>query len=656
MEPKNSSNFKLLFSDHEELNITEISNSYTIQLIEEKRRLKKKLNLQYYFDSYDLVNLIQGAMAYETNMGFDYARYQQDHLQNLIYSFVFLKLYLPAPIKMLEPHKIEFFNKIYRHSIDLKSPKNQEENKGVVNDVLYLLDRGTNNFQLGQIASNIDSYVNDLVQSSPELLRIDFLLKEFPFWKGRLKYLQDNEIIELSAVKSEFEEIKDDELFRVINSGFEQARPGRIANNFYDSLAFYHLQELLNKYNEDSTNNPLPVFFASSPVVRRAIEIIRNENPFLFSYEIKDIDINGSHLIPIVRDALYFVLEPIFTVNDGTEVFFKNLQDSRPLIRKLIQEEYSSLVEKSGKLENNFNKTKRRFEESIREIIEIKLTQEIWIKNKAYESLAKDLKDLMDLTDFDLKEVEEKIDAQLIGILQSAQYSLERSRQLGAILGAYRSVDKDVEKILRQNFLSSSINIYRDFALIRFGIDQRKLPQLQQLTEALIEDSLDSTSPALYNILSSLSTKIDNPQKAERFLQGIVVSWLLEKYNLIIELCSQIDPLDMQNRYETALIYAGAYIACYRNKKGVEETQKIINCILSKKDQNYKVWIGIAYLYYRMLEIENNKYREIPEMNSKNWESIINEEYYNKFFINGALLFIKKAYNFIKEKRGRRRG
>lgn len=635
-----------------DISVNDISDSYFIQLVEEKlrNRAENPLRLQYFFDSYDIINMIQGAMTYADviNTGFNYSRYDQDRLQNLVYAFAFQGLY-DSPIKMLEPHKIEFFNKVYNHSYDLKLPENQDAYRDLLQEVLYLLDRKSDNIFNSPNISNIDDYVQNLIQKSPEVLRVNFLLKGFISWKRRLKFLQGEQIIALESVQSELVEIDDVDLFRLINSGFKNARPEGTNNNFHDSLAFYHLQKLLENYKDDPKQT-LPIFFSSTPAVRNAINHIRGEDPSLFSYELNLNESEDLQRIPIVRDPLFFVLEPIFTVNDRTEVFFESLKKSRPLILTLIQEEFSQVIDQYGDLGDNFRKAKHKFENSIREIIEVKLTQEIWLKKKAYEGFVEELKKMISWSEQELEAVEKEIDSQLTSILGKAKYSLERSRQLSAIIRSFRSVEKDVELILRQNSIVAELDIFRDFALVKFGLDKRKLPRLQDLVDILIVDAVNETTPALYNILSSLSTKVDSSKKAERFLQGIVIAWLLKKHNLVIELCCQISPSDIQNRYETALIYAASIIARRRNKNGIEETLKIIHCILKKKNQNYKVWIGIAYLYYRVWEVKNNQNRQIPEMNAKKWEQIQKEAFYEEYLQKGAFFYTKKAYNFLRAK------
>lgn len=632
--------------------INEISQSYFIQLVEEKRRADKvnPLKLQYYFDSYDMINLIEGGLAYVTNMGyFDRNKYRKDRLQNLVYAFAFQKLYHP-PIKMLEPHKVEFFNIIYNHSYNLKSPMNKEDNKDILEEIFYQPSEDGPFIFDSASKQEINDKVYDLIEKSPEILRINFLIRDYMSWKKRLKFLQSEKIITLDEVNNELKEIEDTDLFQLINAGFEEARPGGMNNNFYDSLAFYHLQKMLENFN-DNPNQELPVFFSSTPVVRKAVEYIRSENPTLFSYELQTEDNKAPQRIPIVRDSLFFVLEPIFTIDDRTESFFNELKESRPLIRAIIDEEYRSIFDQGegAGLNQNFKKAKRKFENNIKEIVEVKLTQEIWLKQKAYEGLIEQVKEMISWSDEDLEAFEKEIDKQLTGILQNAKNSLERSRHLSAIIRAFRTVEKDVDIILRQNSIVADLDIFRDFALIKFGIDKRKIPQLDNLTEALINDNLEGTTPAIYNILSSLSTKINSPRKAERFLQGIAVAWILRKYTLITELCSQISNTDIQNRYETALIYAASIINIKRNRKGIEETIDIIRCVLEKNELNYKVWIGVAYIYYRIWEVVNNKYRETPEMSPKYWDTLFKDDDYQQYITDGAIHYIKKSLTYLKD-------
>ena len=627
-------------------NINEIINSYTIQLIEERKRKDNELELQYYFDSRDMVNIIQGAFSYVTNNSFNSIQYKKDRYQNLVYGFAYQGIYKPTPIKMLSPHKIEFINQLYPYPSSLKF-HSIEDFQDVVNDVLYLLDGKIDTLNFDIKSSNLNDKVLSLIHNSTELFRMNYLLRNNGKWKARLEHIITNDIFSLVPFNEEFPEIVDDNLFKTISTGFEKARPTGGKNNFYDSLAFYQLQEMLDKHENDKSI-PLPVFYASSSTINRAIKIIQNIDNRLFSYKSDEI----RERIPIVRDAMFFVLEPIFTLNDSTEEYFNDLRKYQPIIRSIMDTEYSKAFSNNRGIKDDFRRSKQRFRNNIRELIDVRFTQEIWIKNKIHENLVDEIKTIMSSAENYSPEIEEEIQKQLDKILKDAHENLERSRLLGLITDSFRTIERDVNLVFRQNSLIGGLDVFRDFALVKFGIDNRKLPDLQYIINAFVqhENPINEASPALYNILRALSLKIDSQSKAKKFLSGIVICWLFGKYNLIIELCSKIGPRDLQNRYETAIIYGAAMLAYKRDKTNIKNVEHVINCILSKKDLNYKVWIGISYIYQRIWEIENKVYPELPEMRPKTWSKSIESNSYEKYFQNGSLYYATEALNYLKQK------
>lgn len=620
--------------------LEEIADSYFIQEEEEQLRADGKLKLEYYFDSFDVINMVQGAMTYDTGLKFDKDALKRDERKNSVYALAFQGLF--ENIRMLPPHQVEFESKLDKSDVFFKVPKNKDRFLDVCQEVLFSLGLESPGTSKKIDFSKIDEHIKQLVDKGGDIFKANYLLREYT-WARRLKYLVEEKILIIGNVDThDITRIENSELFREIKTGFDIVRPNYPTNNYYDALAFFDLQQKLNDYVDKPSSNPLPVFYASSPVVREAVKIIRADHPELFAYR------QENKLIPIVRDSLFFVLEAVFSVGDNTQDFFKGLRDAQGQIRTLVKKEYEKYY--TGDIVKNLEYSRKQFEEKVREIINVKFVQEIWIKHKAYQKLIDELKAAYTLDVEQLPLLRARIRQTLKSVLEKARIDLKHSQKLGAIIEAFQSVSADIKKSIGH---SPSSDVFRDFALMKFGLDSEKLPLLQDRISGLMtsDNEEESFPPAIYDVISSLTISPDNEEKAKQFLSALTVTWLLDKHKLIEALCSDLRKEDMKKRYETALIYGASHIALRRNRAGIKRTQEIIDCILSQVIRNYKVWLGVGYLYFQMWESKTSLKPDLPEINLEVWERQRKSREFERFVQKGAIKYAKKAYDFLARKK-----
>ncbi|MDZ4706099.1 MAG: hypothetical protein SH848_19380 [Saprospiraceae bacterium] len=616
--------------------IEEVASSYAIQEYEERLRDENQLTLAYYFDSADVINMLQGGWAYESSTKFDEEALRRDREKVLVYALAFEGLL--GTIHLLDPHFLELMKKLEQSDFFLKSPS-REEYKDFATQVLHAHKPLVSSKVRPVSKRNVEAYVEELVEEGADLFRANYLLREFA-WPRRLKYLKDD-TKRLLLDNGRIPEISDLDLFVKIRKGFDVVRPARSENNNQDALALYFLQEKLTVHLQDA-RQPLPVFYGSSSFIRRAVKEIQKNDSALFTYPSQE----GGPRIPIVRDALFFILEPVFKIGDKTEAFFQELQDAKGGIRALVRREYERYRNRNFALVSEMDKARKEFEHSIREIINVKFNQEIWIKHQFHKNMVDDLKQSLHWQqEEETSLIEQELRKGLEEALRSAQQALQRSIEWSAIVRHFDDLKTDVETYLPKS--AAKLDVFRDFALIRFGLDKQKLTRIQGITEAMIV-RLDDRLPDA-EIISLLMTKPETEDKTERLLLGLSIAWLLEKYKLIVTLCDQFTNQDMQRRYEIALLLGASTISLNKNTQGIERTQEIINCILDKKD-NYRVWLGIAFLYYRMWEVSSKQAGDLPEMDPEKWNILQDSEGYNKYIIKGSIHFVQKAYDYLENR------
>ncbi|MCB9298868.1 MAG: hypothetical protein H6559_37980 [Lewinellaceae bacterium] len=626
--------------DRPDIPLEEVVGGYFIQEEEEQRRNDGKLQLEYYLDSFDVINMVQGAMAYDTGMKFDQDALQRDERRNLVYALAFQGLF--RSIRMLPPHQFEFESKLYKSEVFFIAPRNKEQFLGLYNQVFVAMGLEIPGPFQKLDYSLIDEHVQQLIDKGADLFTGNYLLREYT-WANRLKHLINSRVLLINSQDiQDVARIENTELFRTIKKGFDVVRPEYPTNNFYDALAFFHLQRKLQDYLDAPAQNPLPVFYASSPVVRDAIKVIRDNNSTLFAYQ------QGNKVIPVVRDSLFFILEAIFTIGDDTEDFFEGLRKAQPEIKALMKKEYKRYYGEEVIRDMEFRR--KKFEERIREIIQVKFVKEIWIKHKAYQKLVDEMKMAYSLDEEHLPIVGKKLKKALDEALKEAKVDLSHSLKLSAIINAFQGLSADVRKCL--GTIPSS-EVFRDFALMKFGLNREKLPLLQdRIQELMAHNENQKEQPSvIYPVISALAIRPDNKEKAKHFLSALAVAWLLDKHELIEALCSDFGKDDMKKRYETAMIFAASLIAIKRNPAGIERTQEIIDCILSQVKNNYKVWLGVAYLYFQIWESKTSLKPDLPEMNKKIWERQRKSREYERYVLHGAIKYARKAYGYLKKKK-----
>lgn len=634
LEVENSEGYTNLLED--------VADSYFIQEEEEQLRKDEKLELDYYFDSFDVINMLQGAMAYETGFKFDRDALKREERKNSVYALAFQKFF--KGIRMLPPHRLEFIRKLDKSHAFFKAPDNRQEYERLYEEVLHALKLGDQQAVRELDSSNIDEFTEKLLQDGAKLFKANYLLREYT-WARRFKYLIEEKILLLDQPTRQLAEVDDPGLLNLIRGVFDKIRPGYPTNNHYDALAFYYLQEQLNAFKKSTaTKKNLPVFYASSPVIKEAVSDIRSINPELFAYSSED------KLIPIVRDSLFFVLEAVFTLEDHTSEFFSDLKKAKEDLRALVQKEYKKTFDTDEAVVTSIEHARKQFEEKVKEIINVKFVQEIWIKEKAYQQLVDELKSIFVFKDSDLPIVEEKIQETLDETLAKAKINLSASRKLSAIIDNFQNVSKDIDSCLG-NVPSS--DVFLDFALMKFGLDRRKLPKLQDKVDSLIDFKQVHADypPVIYEVISSLMMQPDDKEKAEKFLSALTVAWLLNKHELIVTLCSDLDREDLRKRYETALLYGASHITINRNIQGIKRTEEIIDCVLSHTDENYKVWLGVGFLYFRLWESKTSLKPDLPEMFMDAWKNQRKSRDYKKYVLRGAIKYAARAYKFLRSEK-----
>ncbi len=615
--------------------ILEINEIFTIFMLENEYS-----NLNTYFDTYEIIDIIQGIRAFELYHKFDFDRFKGD-LSVLVHSFAFKGFY--GEIALLPSHQMELSQKIMEGGMFRFGNKIDMHFKLIEDEFLCFLG-------LEEILNDLDSadekkitykYLENLKTRADELFKAEQLLGT-PFWLDRLKHMYNSNLLILKdGSKNNIRGIIKTNLFKKIKTAFDKARPQSSfqKSNYVDALAMYHLQKELDKYKSSQKNAPLPIFYSSSKGIHKAIKILKESDRELFHYQL-----DGS-FIPIIRNSLYFILFPIFSDTPNKElesVFSDDLREKQKVIQRIIAGRYKEFNYIGEILEKKWID----FELGIKELINIEFIKKIWLKDKAKEQFNNSLKKFRDYR-LKAENIGEYVSMEGEEIIEKLKNDYYKADLLTKIFNTFRGVKDELFKYL--DFVDG-LDVYRDFGLIRFGLTPLNDRKIQQFTLSLInsvgeEDERSEFKNRISEIATFFLDDVNDAEGTENLITGLAVLWILEKHQLITHMCERIMP--RYPRYEIALIHA-ASLGMLQTRKALK-IPEVFHIINNNNSPNYKIWIGKAYAYFRVWEKLRDDIPVIPEKCSKKqWSQIMESKEYKDYCLMATHL-AKKAVDHLKK-------
>jgi hypothetical protein len=148
------------------------------------------------------------------------------------------------------------------------------------------------------------------------------------------------------------------------------------------------------------------------------------------------------------------------------------------------------------------------------------------------------------------------------------------------------------------------IRVFRDFALTKFSFERRLGPDIQHVSELLFSTNENENERGRFETIHYLSEGISKNDKNDKsgidsLSKGLCILWIYEKYELINNICDYLITKDYNN-YSIGIMHASAKLYC--GSKNTESVYEIIKRIeqYSENCNNYKLWIGLSFLYFQL--------------------------------------------------------
>lgn len=596
---------------------------------------------EIYFDASSLVDMLQGLQLVSIN---DELRDQDFSLSSWRVLAMAYRGWL-GKINFLEPHYEELIDSLGedRRVFPMKKGFNYTAVKTLLleaSNLHHLLEANG-----GDNDSSLE--MEDLSDFAVPAFVVTYFLRGQGFWQNRLKYLDDEGIIDVHRdIEYDVSGAVSMPLFEEIREHLDEKRSRLTQSNYVDALALCLLQRKIDKALEEKS--PIPVFFSDNPNLNEIARSLhdsyrkRGEIPPLHIYD----DASDQYL-SVIRQSNYFVVYGISQelAKGGDHQSVERFRKSLSELSVTFQEIPSSatpleLLDEIQQLSIlNFalgfisswlsEKANEEFKELLSDNQEDHLQGDVnaYIE-KLKEELTRRSQTVINKAKF-IKNIWRSLKSLKKSVKENAKHSEAQDNHIDFVrneletrFGMSTSVCSDIEKTLSELY---------DHALELDGIaqnqsgDEAYRTKKQQFQRALKRHTVDIVSNILRALFSSVQAK-DSTQVNDNLAHGLGILWMLKQFKFIREvlqyfLKNQIEEKEDQEHRFFRLLYTVAIIkeSDFPDLElAVENANKLSARIEKEKvSGQYQLLTGLTYVFFLLwnaiLTLKNEQKWLIPE-------------------------------------------
>jgi len=622
-----------------------------------------------YFDSAGGIDMLTGTGSIFKGNVLQAKLYSQD--ANLVYALAYRKWL--GEIYMLPPHTEEFIESLQFNDRLFPDSKTQEpslQNQELWHRILETKDLARLKDLLYKTENPENIKVIEELQKNPYHLFLGiYLTRHGNYWKGRYKYLVKEEKILQFSHETDYSigDVTNQPLFekvlRILNG-----KRTRTANNYIDALALSVLDAKLEK-SIDNEDRPiiLPLFFSNQGHILETVEEIRDASkpgeriPFTY------IDLQTGKHFPIVRAASFFIIEGFVNAmrenKQAVEKFQTQLAD--------INRQFESGQGKDGADTYDLERFKNNYlEPEIHKQVMLEFFERWWGDGGYHEIVGA----LALQEDQDQEEVNEQVKQHIEEVRLELKQNFEG-------LGARFKIIRDAwqaffgfAEYLDQDYIQpkAETTAFHDFGP-RLNYSESVCNRIQKWISRAIDavsqkdnDELKAVegeviTHLIRSLFEGINEKEDKDEQLDQLTACLGFFYFFNKCELVVQVCDEVrrqyehvfpDSPDKYPVPSIALIHAAALLQGRNEERKVEEeVLDILKCLESKAQKNYKVWIGLSYIYnllwiHRMHPFGVYKFRELfrPE---EFYEDVLPSRGYQ--YLAKAIDFSQAAMDYIRE-------
>ncbi len=637
------------------------------KIIQQDNNIKTKI----YFDSAGAVDMLTGTNSVFKGNTFQKPLYERP--SNLVYALASRKWL--GDIYMLPPHTEEFIDSLTFND-RLFPPHRTDETSHQREELWYTLLKTRDLQGLGELIKGKQKMDKDIIheiQRHPYHIFLGlYLTAGRNFWKFRYKdIVKEKAILRFShETDYEFGDVTDSDLFRAVNNALNKKR-ARTANNYVDAIALCILDEKLQKAeNQEEEPTILPLFFSNQDHILETVQELSREpdkstgrTPFLYT------DKHSGACFPVVRKASFFIIEGFVNamrLNNNEAAIF----ELESTLNRIVREEKQLKQERNGV--NAFRKMHSEYlEPDLHERVMLEFFDRWWQDNGA-EEIMRELELHMEY------ENQEELDQQIHQQIEEDRIRLRTKikgfgPRIKIIREAWHSLI-GLNNFIREKFVEpqASSDAFNEFgprynfsALVCDKI-QKWIDRAKEIVASGDEGELkaleaDVISDLIDGLFEQEKDETAKKSRLDKLVASIGFFFFFERYDVVQNACDIVrhrhqeqtrNPGEQYPTPSIALIHAASVFHSRGQHTSIAEPEeralKIIECVDEKAKGNYKIWIGLSYLYNLLWEyrIKNYKFRELYEPHDF-FDNILPSK--GAEYLQHAIRYSKAAIDFLEK-------
>lgn len=588
---------------------------------------KEHILPQLFFDTYGAIDMLSGLAKF--GQGSPFKKDQFKASSTLVYALSYRNWL--GPIHLLPPHTEELIFKIKSNDSLLFREKPEPDLEALQEEMWGELGLKSTEFSPSMPGENPDFNWPEIFKAeSVDLLKAFYLLRERSFWKARYQHLKAHSVLHFSQEAGyRLGDVAKTPLFDDLWNTLNKSRPSRSENNYMDAVALCLLDQKLQAFEANPTENQLPIFYCLQSHILEAVEAFSQKAgedghiPFTWRYE------NRVHRI--VQDSDFFILygvtRDLRQQNHGSyDAFFKVVDDF------LSGRVPAATRVRSGEI----NALGRQLTDHFEEKVLVEFFDNWWKREKEGE-----INEFLFQNSLD-EDQREKLDADILAYIEEERDRL--SRQFDHYNGRIQSIKqiweglRHMEAHIRERFKKEDVKYLDVFKELsnRFSFPDETCADIQRLVDEIFEavhhqkdsTSLETVKGKVVTMLVSALFDPSNQATPHEFEarkralgMGLAVLWIFEYYALTEKICERIRHVFPKSELREGDVYPDSTIALMHaaailksHKDDDKTVEKIIACIKFKpKTPSYKVWNSLSFIYFLMWDIKN-RHLDFPEL------------------------------------------
>ena len=538
-------------------------------------------------------------------------------------------------IRMFAPHQSELLNLI---DIDFGIDKYTDHKRRIEEffDEISFYDQT-------KIAVAIDKMNDEAINSfvRQQAGNAEYLFKSIQCirhgnWQSRLKYLINNKLLRFDYFPHKYEEIFASELFYSINKLFEKRRPGMSRNNYADAAVLTILVYLLEKFKKGESNH-IPLFYASTPIFCDVIKEANKEDLFIIAKEANNM---------ILRNAEYFIYKCTFRPQPRLPKDIKKKITWKSEDLRSLNEELINISKASQMITPELLEGVRYNEKNILElIIDLKrysFLENIWLRLLAEEDVRKAKYEII------TESSKERFRAKIGEFVSKTKAKLkENVKSYLDLVAFYSKLNYASQEYIttRKEKSLQDIDVFKDFALIRFDFPDNSKQKIQDIVLALISTEEEANKDAIHAIFQHLFDITEEISEKNIINLSIVsaILWIARMDRVLIE---KLGTLKERPHYSLNIVYAASIFRSGINiSNGLDVIKNIENSYMSESNPKHKAGmaVGLGYLYFHLWLAMGNR----PLWRNMKQVSIDKKHQEKNKLIENAIKYVSEAYGLL---------